>query len=436
MARFVFKLPDIGEGIAEAEIAEWRVKVGDTIEEDAPLVDMMTDKATVELTSPVSGRVVSLGGEAGSLVATGSELVVLETEADAPASNDPTPDLSTAAVAAPPGEAPVEAPAVATVAPGSPFKSEAAPAPQAASEPATHEPAKRAPLAAPAVRMRAKELGIELTDVHSAHPTGRIRHSDLDAYLAYSAAPKGGAPAPAAPQGTPREGVEAVRVIGLRRKIAEKMQEAKRRIPHITYVDEIDVTQLEALRQHLNAEHGKARGKLTLLPFLVKALVKVLPRFPQVNARYDDDAGVLNQFAAVHVGIAAQTPGGLVVPVLRHAETHDLWSSAAEIARLASAAKDGKASAKELAGSTITITSLGAMGGLVTTPVINHPEVAIVGVNKMIERPVIRNGQIAVAKMMNLSSSFDHRIVDGWDAAEFVQALKSLLENPAALFID
>ena len=214
------------------------------------------------------------------------------------------------------------------------------------------------------------------------------------------------------------------------------MQDAKRRIPHITYVDEIDVTEIEALRQHLNAQYGKERGKLTLLPFLVKALVKVLPRFPQVNARYDDEAGVLNQYAGVHVGIAAQTPGGLMVPVLRHAETHDLWSAAAEIGRLANTAKDGKASAKELVGSTITITSLGAMGGLVTTPVINHPEVAIVGVNKMIERPVVRNGQIVVRKMMNLSSSFDHRIVDGWVAAEFVQAIKGLLEHPATLFID
>jgi 2-oxoisovalerate dehydrogenase E2 component (dihydrolipoyl transacylase) len=227
-----------------------------------------------------------------------------------------------------------------------------------------------------------------------------------------------------------------VKVIGLRRKIAEKMQEAKRRIPHITYVDEIDVTEIEALRQQLNAQYGKERGKLTLLPFLVKAIVKVLPRFPQVNARYDDDAGVLNQYEGVHVGIAAQTPGGLVVPVLRHAETHDLWSAAAEISRLATAAKDGKANAKELAGSTITITSLGAMGGLVTTPVINHPEVAIVGVNKMIERPVVKNGQIVIRKMMNLSSGFDHRIVDGWDAAEFVQAIKTLLEHPATLFID
>lgn len=429
MARFVFKLPDIGEGIAEAEIAEWRVKVGDVVEEDQPLADMMTDKATVELTSPVAGTVVALGGEAGSMIATGGELVVLDTaaEADAAAAEPaPPPPAAKAAPAEAPKPAAKKAPEP-VAAPEVPPVVDAPPA----------EPEAR-PLAAPAVRQRAKDLGIDLGRVKASTPSGRIRHADLDAYMAYSeggsrpAAPR----AAAAPTGQPREGVEAVKVIGLRRKIAEKMQEAKRRIPHITYVDEIDVTALEALRQQLNAEHGKARGKLTLLPFLVKALVKTLPRFPQINARYDDDAGVLNQYDGVHVGIAAQTPGGLVVPVLRHAETHDLWGAAAEIGRLATAAKDGKANAKELAGSTITITSLGAMGGLVTTPVINHPEVAIIGVNKMIERPVVKNGQIVVAKMMNLSCGFDHRIVDGWDAAEFVQAVKQLLEHPALLFVD
>ena len=421
MARFVFKLPDIGEGIAEAEIAEWRVKVGDVVEEDQPLADMMTDKATVELTSPVAGTVVALGGEAGSMIATGGELVVLETDAAGAAAEPAQPAPAAAPAEAPPPAAKRAEPV-------------AAPAPMAPAPVETVPEAR--PLAAPAVRQRARDLGIDLAQVKASSPNGRIRHADLDAYAAYAS---GGSAAPrtaATPAGQPREGVEAVKVIGLRRKIAEKMQEAKRRIPHITYVDEIDVTALEALRHQLNAEHGKARGKLTLLPFLVTALARTLPRFPQINARYDDDAGVLNQYAGVHVGIAAQTPGGLVVPVLRHAETHDLWSAAAEIGRLATTAKDGKASSKELAGSTITITSLGAMGGIVTTPVINHPEVAIVGVNKMIERPVVKNGQIVIAKIMNLSCGFDHRIVDGWYAAEFVQAVKSLLEHPALLFID
>ncbi|MDO9488748.1 MAG: dihydrolipoamide acetyltransferase family protein, partial [Sphingomonadaceae bacterium] len=332
------------------------------------------------------------------MIATGGELVVLETDAAAAATPEPAP-------AAPKAVA-VEAPKPAAKKAPEPAAAPAAPAPAP-----VETPPEARPLAAPAVRQRAKDLGIDLSQVKASSPNGRIRHSDLDAYAAYAGGSAAAPRAPAVPSGQPREGVEAVKVIGLRRKIAEKMQEAKRRIPHITYVDEIDVTALEALRHQLNAEHGKARGKLTLLPFLVKALVKTLPRFPQVNARYDDDAGVLNQYAGVHVGIAAQTPGGLVVPVLRHAETHDLWSAAAEIGRLATAAKDGKANAKELAGSTITITSLGAMGGLVTTPVINHPEVAIVGVNKMIERPVVKNGQIVVAKMMNLSCGFDHRIV-------------------------
>lgn len=426
MGRFVFKLPDVGEGTAEAEIAEYRVKVGDVIEEDAPLVDVMTDKATVELTSPVGGTIVSLHGAAGDMVPVGTEIVVIETDA--------VEAGATPAAAAPPqlAPAPAPAPAVAKAETATPSRKPAAPAPEP--QPA-HEPVAK-PLAAPAVRQRAKDLGIDLGAVRASSPSGRIRHSDLDAFVAYSEGGASAQRAPGVPASQPRDGVEAVKVIGLRRKIAEKMQDAKRRIPHITYVDEIDVTEIEALRQHLNAQYGKERGKLTLLPFLVKALVKVLPRFPQVNARYDDEAGVLNQYAGVHVGIAAQTPGGLMVPVLRHAETRDLWSAAAEIGRIASTAKDGKASAKELAGSTITITSLGAMGGLVTTPVINHPEVAIVGVNKMIERPVVKNGQIVIRKMMNLSCGFDHRIVDGWVAAEFVQAIKALLEHPATLFID
>jgi 2-oxoisovalerate dehydrogenase E2 component (dihydrolipoyl transacylase) len=431
MGRYVFKLPDVGEGTAEAEIAEWRVKVGDVIEEDQPLVDVMTDKATVELTSPVAGKILSLAGNAGDMMPVGTEIVVIETEGGTAAEAEPAPAAKPTPAAAAPAAAKAGTAKTATPAPAEPSAPAAAPAAPAAPEPA-HASAKA--LAAPAVRQRARELGIDLTQVRASSPNGRIRHSDLDAFIAYSdkAAPR----APAAPTGVVREGVEAVKIIGLRRKIAEKMQEAKRRIPHITYVDEVDVTELEALRQQLNATYGKERGKLTLLPFLVRALVKVLPRFPQVNARYDDDAGVLTQYEGVHVGIAAQTPGGLVVPVLRHAEALDMWAAAAEIARLANAARDGKASAKELAGSTITITSLGAMGGLVTTPVINHPEVAIVGVNKMIERPVVKNGQIVVRKMMNLSSSFDHRIVDGWDAAEFVQAIRGLLEHPATLFID
>ena len=431
MGRFVFKLPDIGEGTAEAEIAEWRVKVGDRVEEDEPLVDMMTDKATVELTSPVAGTVLSVAGDAGDMVPVGAELVVLET-ADATVGK-----LEEAKEEAKPTSGPqVATPEEPVV---SPLERMPAAPPAAAAAPEAAPPSvpRHRVLAAPAVRQRAKDLGIDLADVHSSHPGGRIRHADLDAHLAYTQRGAGAPAAAAASQPRARrEGVDAVKVIGLRRKIAEKMQEAKRRIPHFAYVEEVDVTELESLRQHLNATYGSSRPKLTLLPFLVRALVRVLPRYPQINARFDDDAGVVNRHEAVHAGIATQTPNGLVVPVLHHAETHDLWSAAAEIARLASAARGGKASAKELSGSTITITSLGALGGIVTTPVINHPEVAIIGVNKIVDRPVVRHGQIVVRKLMNLSSSFDHRVVDGYDAAEFVQRVKDLLEHPATLFMD
>jgi len=452
MARFTFKLPDIGEGTAEAEISAWRVKVGDVIAEDTPLVDMMTDKATVELTSPVAGTVLEIAGEAGAMVPVGSALVVLETAAaDA-----------VGAVGAPQGDGPavVEAKAAAHEAPSS-RAADPHPVPprkgEGEGDAVTSKPSplrggsgggalpgamQTGPvLAAPAVRARAKALGVDLAVVQPG-PHGRVRHAELDAFLAYQPSPanageaerlNGAARSAALAE---RDGVEQVKIIGLRRKIAEKMQEAKRRIPHFAYVEEVDCTELEALRQHLNAQHGKDRGKLTLLPFLLRALTRALPRFPQVNARFDDDAGIVERSAAVHAGIATQTPNGLIVPVVRHAEARSLWDIAAEIARLSSAAKAGKAAAKELSGSTITITSLGALGGIVTTPVINHPEVAIVGVNKMVERPMVVGGTIQVRRMMNLSSSFDHRVVDGYDAAEFIQAVRAMLEHPAMLFID
>ena len=288
------------------------------------------------------------------------------------------------------------------------------------------------PLASPAVRRRALDLGVELRFVHGSGPAGRIGHQDLDAYVAG----QGQAMLTGASPYAERHGEEAVPVIGLRRKIAQKMQEAKRRIPHFSYVEEVDVTELEQLRQQLNKIHGATRGKLTLLPFLARAMVLALRQFPQINARYDDDAGVVTRYEAVHLGIAAQTDGGLMVPVLRHAESLDLWASAAGIARVAEGAKSGKLGREELTGSTITLTSLGALGGIVSTPVINHPEVAIVGVNRMVERPMLRNGQVVARQLMNLSSSFDHRVVDGMDAAQFIQAIRALLETPALLFVD
>ena len=453
MPRFVFKLPDIGEGTAEAEIAAWRVKVGDQIEEDAPLVDMMTDKATVELTSPVGGTVLEIAGEAGAMVPVGAALVVLETTAAADIGATPEPQADGPAVVeaeAAAHQVPASAPSpslgsrLAFPSPGSGEGGAGITLPRTGGGTAPKAQGEGTPLAAPAVRARAKALGIDLATLPPG-PHGRIRHADLDRLLSAQALsptlpPSGGGTAPKA-QGegsalAERTATQTLKIIGLRRKIAEKMQEAKRRIPHFAYVEEIDVTELEALRQHLNHTHGKERGKLTLLPLLIRALTRALPAFPQINARFDDDAGEVHRHAAVHAGIATQTPNGLIVPVIFHAEARSLWDLAAEIARLSSAAKAGKAAAKELSGSTITVTSLGALGGIVTTPVINHPEVAIIGVNKMVERPVVLNGQIAIRRMMNLSSSFDHRVVDGYDAAAFIQSVKAMLEHPATLFLD
>ena len=428
MGLHVIKMPDIGEGIAEVELVEWHVAVGDAVAPDQTLADVMTDKATVEIPSPVKGRVVALGGEVGDVLAVGSELIRLEVEgAGNLAAESATPRRApvTPPVADPPAETPVVA-AVAAPQPG-PAKAPLAVASPAAARRAPGEK----PLASPAVRRRALELGIELAFVAGSGPAGRIRHEDLDAFLARGVVPAAG------PVRQPeRTAEEVVHVIGLRRRIAQKMQEAKRRIPHFTYVEEIDVTELEALRAELNDRWAEVRGRLTFLPFLMRAIVATLPAFPQVNARFDDDAGVVTRFAAVHIGIATQTEGGLMVPVVRHAEARDLWGNAAEVTRLADAARSGKAARDELTGSTITITSLGPLGGIVTTPVINHPEVAIVGVNRIVARPMVRAGAIVVRQMMNLSSSFDHRVVDGADAARFVQALRGLLECPALLFVE
>lgn len=435
MGRYVFKLPDVGEGTAEAEIVAWHVKLGEIVEEDAPLADVMTDKATIEITAPVSGRIVERNGEPGEMAPIGSVLVVFETDGA---------DVG-AAPAAPAKSAAKEAPAPKTAPVGERASSGAQPAPGDASAKvrapvsadafSTRENPDDKPLASPAVRKRAHELGIHLQYVAGSGPAGRIEHEDLDAYVA-----NGGGGGRSSSGGgalyAQREGTEDIKVIGLRRKIAEKMQDAKRRIPHFAYVEEVDMTELEALRAHLNATRRKDQPKLTLLPFLVRALVRLLPDYPQINATFDDEAGVVHRHRAVHCGIAAQTANGLVVPVVKHAEAMDVWALATEIARLAEATKSGKATRDELSGSTITITSLGPLGGVVTTPVINHPEVAIIGPNKIIERPVVQNGVIVVRKMMNISSSFDHRVVDGYDAAEFIQRVKALLEHPATIFMD
>ncbi len=397
MNRYVFKLPDIGEGIAESEIACWHVAVGDTVREDQALVDMLTDKAAVELSSPVAGRIVELHGQAGDKIAVGGRLVTLEVEAidgaAAPADAEPVAVQTAAAPADPPATA------------------------------------ARLPVAAsPATRKRARELGVDLATVRATGPSGRVSRDDIERHAAAGATPSAAAPS------RDDEGTEQVRVIGLRRKIAEAMQRSSQRIPHYSYVEEIDVTELEMLRRQLNELHTD-RLPLTFLPLLIQALVRAVAKFPQLNATYDDEAGIVTRHRALHVGVAAHTPNGLVVPVVRHAQRLDLWARTEEIRRLAKAARGGKASREELSGSTITITSLGAIGGIVTTPIINAPEVAIIGVNKMIPRPVVRDGQIVIRTLMNLSSSFDHRVVDGYDAASFIQYIKRLLELPATLFI-
>ena len=420
MGRYIFKLPDVGEGTAEAEIVAWHVKVGDSVDEDQNVADVMTDKATVEMTSPVAGTVIALHGEPGAMVPVGAPLVELEIEGAGNTGGAPAkPDVKT-----------VAAPKVVTKPPPAKVEHAQKPAREESRPAFATRAAGERPLASPAVRQRAHELGIALQFVPGTGPAGRIGHDDLDAYVA-----SGGHAAPSRSGYAPRDGVEEVKVIGLRRRIAEKMQESKRRIPHFSYVDEIDMTELEALRAHLNATKRADQPKLTVLPFFMHALVAALPDYPQINARFDDEAGVVHRHAAVHVGIATQTANGLVVPVVRHAEALDLWQSAAEVARIVAAARENEAAKDELSGSTITITSLGALGGVAATPVINHPEVAIIGPNAIIERPVVQDGRIVVRKMMNLSSSFDHRVVDGYDAAQFIQKLKSLLEHPATLFM-
>ncbi|MDN7457111.1 dihydrolipoamide acetyltransferase family protein [Burkholderia cenocepacia] len=437
MGIHVIKMPDIGEGIAEVELVAWHVEVGQTIKEDQPLADVMTDKAAVEIPSPVTGKVIELGGRIGEMMAVGSELIRLEVEGDgnlkagAPV-RETKVETAPVAVAAPSklvADASAESSAqpAAPRAPAKPRREEPVAQPRAALAPGER------PLASPAVRQRAWDMGIELRYVRGTGEAGRILHADLDAY----ARTGGGSAHGAQPRGyDERHDETEVPVIGLRRAIARKMQEAKRRIPHFSYVEEIDVTELESLRTELNRRHGDTRGKLTPLPLLIRAMVIALRDFPQINARFDDEAGVVTRYGAVHMGVATQTDGGLTVPVLRHAEARDVWSISAEIARLADAVRANRAQRDELSGSTITISSLGALGGIVSTPVINHPEVGIVGVNRIVERPMIRDGAIVARKMMNLSSSFDHRVVDGADAAEFIQAVRAVLERPALLFVE
>ena len=430
MGERVIKLPDVGEGVAEAELVEWRVRVGDLVREDEILGAVMTDKATVEIPSPIDGSVLWLGASVGDTVAVGSPLVRLKVDGDEDSAEVAEP--ATTAAAPPPQREVAAKPSAATA-----VSAPSAPSPRvgdnsgalAAILSGAPRPEGEKPLASPAVRLRAKEAGVDLRQVSGSGPAGRISHQDFEAFIARG-------PQTARASGMqPDHSVEDIKLVGLRRKIAERMTRANTHIPPITYIEEVDVTALEELRAALNKQKRPVPAKLTLLPFLMRAMVVAIADQPHLNALYDDEAWIIHRYGGVHIGIAAQTPAGLVVPVVRHVEARDLWDCGVEVARLAEAARTGSATREEMSGSTITITSLGAMGGVATTPIINYPEVAIVGVNKIMIRPVWDGSGFIPRKMMNLSSSFDHRVIDGWDAAVFVQRIKTLLEAPAMIFI-
>ena len=419
MGKHVFKLPDIGEGVVEGEVVQWHVAAGDAVTEDDPIVDVMTDKATVTIPSPITGVVSSLNGDVGEMVAVGSALVEFDSDTAAVTTSAPEPSVE------PESEV------------GPEPSSEPGPVPTPEPAPLTPEiPAPVAPsgkvLASPAIRRRAREAGVDLTQVRGSGPAGRVRHADLDAYIAADGAVSGAAPSA---YSTKRTGVTEVKVVGLRRKIAEQMTISKRTIPHFSYFEEADVTELETLRQMLNASRDESQPKLTYLPFIMLALSKIMPDHPECNAHYDDQGGVVSRHDAVHIGIATQTERGLYVPVVKHVEAMDAWQAAAELQRVAGAARGGTASLDDLTGSTFTITSLGRDGGLGATPIINHPEVAILGIHKARDMPVAKDGQVVVRRIMNLSSSFDHRVVDGADGAALVQHLRRMLEHPALIFM-
>ena len=431
MAKFTFNMPDVGEGVAEAEVVEWHVKVGDRVEEDQHLVDVMTDKATIDIESPVAGIVTEVAGEVGDVIAIGAMLLVIEVEGEAEPEATPSPTAE-AVEERIEVENPDASDADDAIAAAPEPASDPKPAPAPTPEPAPQPSNEAKVLASPAVRQRARDLGVDLAQVKPAEDC-RVRHGDLDAFLAYNAGSGFGAAGKARAD-------EAIKVIGLRKRIAQNMAAAKRNIPHFTYVEECDVTDLEVLRAQLNDARGD-RSKLTMLPLLITAICKMVPDFPMINARYDDEGGVVTRYGSVHLGIAAQTDAGLMVPVIRDAQSRNLWQLAREIGRLAEAARTGKATSEELSGSTLTVTSLGPLGGVATTPVINRPEVAIIGPNRIVERPMfVSDGmggeRIAKRKLMNISISCDHRVVDGYDAASFVQGIKRLIETPALLLVE
>ena len=442
MSRYTFKLPDLGEGTVEAEIVGWRVKPGDTVAEDDVIVEVMTEKAAVEVPAPVSGRVISTRGTPGDMVPVGADLIVFETDAGASElppveshgteQQDPEPHEPAA-----PGSAPSIQPKSHARLAAAPVAAKPVASRSNGSAGAHATGAARTRVAtSPAIRRRAHEAGVDLTQLSGSGPNGRILREDFEAFVSSRSAPKlvRAKPATQAPASS-GPATQEIRIIGLRRVIAQRMSESKRNIPHFAYVEELDVTELEALRQHLNGRLEAGRPALTYLPFIVSALVRVLREFPQCNALYDSERGVIVRYRDVHVGVATQTPDGLKVPVVRDAQSLSLWDLAEQMRRVTEAARTNKATREELSGSTITVTSLGKLGGIASTPIINAPEVSIIGINRAVERPVVHQGVIAIRRMMNLSSSFDHRFVDGHDAAAMIQALKERLEHPATIFI-
>lgn len=423
MGIHTIRLPDVGEGVAEAELTKWHVKTGDIVREDDLIAEVMTDKASVEIPSDVTGKILWLGGEIGATLAIGSDLARIEVEGDGNTASEPEEQPQ-----ADPEPAKPETPQ-----PEPNEKEPEKPQPQMHPEPPALRPAARRkegerPLASPAVRRRAQDAGIDLRQVVGSGPAGRITHDDLTVFAEHGPAHDHGAR-------RPDPSVSEEKLIGLRKKIAERMALSKSRIPHITIVEDVDMSDLENLRAKLNTEHADTRGKLTILPFIMLAIAEAVSEQPQINAHFDDDAGIMRRFGGVHCGVATQTPGGLIVPVVRHVEAMTLWEAGRELARLSQSARDGRATREDLTGSTITITSLGPLGAISTTPIINHPEVAIVGINKLAIRPMWDGSGFIPRQMMNISCSFDHRVIDGWDAAVFVQKLKTLLETPALLFV-
>ena len=410
MGTYEFRLPDIGEGVVEGEIVSWHVSVGDVVTEDQPLLEVMTDKASVEIPSPVDGKITSTTGEPGEIIPVGQVCIVFEVEGEGNASAQEVEDSSEPAPAPVPAPAPAPAPVL--------------------------TPSGGKTLASPAVRQRARLAGIDISGVNGSGPAGRVTNADLDSHIASGGSVPASTPmSPSTPRGQKLTGIKEVPVIGLRRKIAEKMVESKTRIPHFSYFEDVDVTELESLRQYLNSTRADGQPKLTYLPFIMLALAKIMPQHPECNGIYDEEAGHVLRHQAVHLGIATQTERGLYVPVVKHVESMDVWTAASEMQRVSGAARDGTASLDELSGSTFTITSLGRDGGLGATPIINHPEMAILGVHKATERPAVVNGKIEIRRIMNLSSSFDHRVIDGADGASLVQHLKRMLEHPAMIFM-